>query len=264
MRATTMRKYIAQFVILSAALAAAIGLQSVSAWTGATANPPNNNKAVPINQTDTAQVKSGGLGILGNLYTYQRVGIGTNMSNPQYSIDLGADTDPARQGIRFADGTVQTSAGAAITFTKYLQVQERYAAGTTGPTLAGGAWVTRVLNTTVTNTIPGATISSNRITLPAGTYYIDADSSVFSAQMLRNALYNVTDGTFTILGLNSKPNGGGEDQDSDSSPVTGMFTITSTKTFELRSRLAESGFGYTAGNWGISEVYTDVQIWKVQ
>jgi len=260
-------KIFKQAGLLSVALLFALGLQYVHAWTGPTAAPPNNNIAEPVNVGSSAQIKDGGLGILGNLYTYQRLGIGTNRSNPQYSLDLGTDSmSSSAQGIRFADGTVQTTASGgaqSISFAKFLQVREVYAAGTNGPTIASGAFVARVLNTVVTNTISGASVSSNRITLPAGTYYIDADAPLFSAQMQRNVLFNVTDGTYTVLGLNAKPNGGGSNQGTDGSRVTGMFTITAQKQFELRSRVAESAYGYTVANWGVSEVYTDVKIWKL-
>jgi hypothetical protein len=41
---------------------------------------------------------------------------------------------------------------------------------------AGSAWVTRLLETTVTNTISGASLASNKVTLPAGTYAVAANA----------------------------------------------------------------------------------------
>lgn len=52
--------------------------------------------------------------------------------------------------------------------------REAQPANTMGGTFTSGAWRTRVFNTTVSNTITGATLntSTNVITLPAGTYDI--------------------------------------------------------------------------------------------
>lgn len=48
--------------------------------------------------------------------------------------------------------------------------------GTHGGTFTAGAWRTRDLNTVLTNTISGASLSNNQITLPAGKYYVEASA----------------------------------------------------------------------------------------
>jgi len=255
-----MKKSLSQLSLLSIAIAFAIGLQYVHAWTGPTAQPPNNNISVPINVGTTAQVKDGGLGVLGNFYSYQRIGIGTNRSSPQYSLDLGTDSvSSSAQGIRFADGTVQTTAAGGMDI---LHVRDEKAAGTAGGTFTAGAWVTRTLNTVKANAITGASLSSNRITLPAGTYYIDAAVPAGFVEEHASRLQNITDATTAVIGTSgwvSSANG------NFPSLLRGRFTISAQKTFEVQHRSTASrstdGLGHATGLQ--TEVYTDVVIWKL-
>ena len=59
--------------------------------------------------------------------------------------------------------------------TQKMRLRHTEPNGTNGGGNAGvDTWSTRKLNVTDLNEIPGASISSNVITLPAGTYRIDA------------------------------------------------------------------------------------------
>ncbi len=55
-----------------------------------------------------------------------------------------------------------------------FHVRDEKASGSHGGTSVAGSFQTRVLNTSLTNEISGASLSSNQITLPSGTYYINA------------------------------------------------------------------------------------------
>lgn len=57
-----------------------------------------------------------------------------------------------------------------------LHVRDEKAYNVSGGTFTAGSWRQRDLNTVVTNTIPGATLSDNKITLPVGRYHIEARS----------------------------------------------------------------------------------------
>jgi hypothetical protein len=68
----------------------------------------------------------------------------------------------------------------------------------TTTTVGGSAWVTRLLETTVTNTISGASLASNKMTLPAGTYsrWSPTRRSAPTAGgnvRFKHRIYNVTD-----------------------------------------------------------------------
>ena len=150
-----------------------------------------------------------------------------------------------------------------------LQVREEQVSGTAGSAITSGSWITRVLNTSVTNEISGASLASNQITLPSGTYFIDGTASltVQSATTVKHQLrlFNATDASAALVGLTAQV----PISDSNNGPsgnshsfVRGRFTIASQKTFQLEHRTTQTGTGGTAASWG-TEVYADVCIWKV-
>ena len=106
-------------------------------------------------------------------------------SVPLTSSDI---TDGIITSAKIADGTIvnaDINASAAIASTKLSGVQGKFesqlfhvrdekSSGTSGGNFSSGSYVTRTLNTSLTNEISGASLSSNQITLPSGTYYIQA------------------------------------------------------------------------------------------
>lgn len=144
-----------------------------------------------------------------------------------------------------------------------LHVREIQTSGTTGSTAAGSAtWATCVINSTPTNEITSASVSSNVISLPAGTYFIDANvtfgrngNNIVAKLRLRNT----SDSTTAILGLNSSVN-----STNDILSLRGRFTIAGTKNHELQI-YGSSGGGSApqALSSGESEVYLDAMIWKI-
>ena len=96
---------------------------------------------------------------------------------------------------------------AALEIGGYLRVQEEQPSGTGGGTPSTG-WQTRVLNVVKTNTIDGASLASNTITLPAGTYKIEASAPGFSStHQLR--LYNITQSAAALVGTSTLAGGMG-------------------------------------------------------
>jgi hypothetical protein len=144
-----------------------------------------------------------------------------------------------------------------------LHVQDQKSSGTEGGTFNSGSWKTRDLNTELTNDISGASLGSNQITLPAGTYYIEAVAPVNNVDDHIARLQNVTDGTTTIWSQSSNASGGGH------SHLFGRFTIGASKTFELQHQCQTGqstvGFGTAFGAHATvdHETYSDVRIWKV-
>jgi len=94
-------------------LSLALGMNYLyAAWTAPTAPPPGGNVSAPVNIGTTAQVKNGSLSVnafsaFGSAYVQGKLGIG--VVSPSYKVDIGGT--PGTDGIRFPDGTVQTSAG---------------------------------------------------------------------------------------------------------------------------------------------------------
>ena len=75
-------------------------------------------------------------------------------------------------------GTV-SGAGGGIFESQLLHVRDEKASGTDGGTSANGI-VDRDLNTVKVNEITGASLSSNQITLPSGTYYVEGMTATFA------------------------------------------------------------------------------------
>jgi hypothetical protein len=180
---------------------------------------------------------------------------------------------------KIVDGTIvnaDISASAGITSAKLddlanpfgkelFHVRDEKGNGVAGGNFTSGAWQTRTLNTSMTNEISGASLSSNQITLPSGTYFINASASVYYVDQHKLKLRNITDSSDTLIGTSSYS--GNLAETSTTSFVIGRFTIAAQKTFELQHRCSttknSNGFGVSTVFGTEIEVYADVQIWKV-
>jgi len=145
-----------------------------------------------------------------------------------------------------------------------LHVRDEKASGTNGGSTSVGN-NTLTLNTVLTNEITGASLSSNQITLPAGTYYIEASGMAFFVDQFKLFLKNVTDNTNTIIGQSGFATNGVSSSNSNLSHVKGRFTIASQKIFSLvmytSAARATNGLGVQVGD-GTTEVYHQAQIWR--
>ena len=143
-----------------------------------------------------------------------------------------------------------------------LHVRDEKANNVGGGTNIQGVNI-RTLNTIKTNEITGASVSSNQITLPAGTYYIDGSAPTYRTGYSHVYLYNVTDSANELYGYNAyvnTSNGAGR------SHVVGRFTISSQKVFELRhfanTVFATYGLGLYMNYNSLPSIYAEVLIWR--
>jgi hypothetical protein len=168
----------------------------------------------------------------------------------------------------FTAGQVLTAAqmnGVVDNFSDIAIFNETQASGTNGGASIAATWTKRVLNTTNINNIAGASIASSVITLPAGTYLVNASSPFYSVNAAKIRLQNTTDATTTITGTSeffkSTTEGAGK------SNLTGLFTITANKNFELQyyaqTVKATDGLGIPTSAASISEVYSVIEITRV-
>jgi hypothetical protein len=183
-----------------------------------------------------------------------------------------ADT-PARLAVG-TNGQVLTADSTAATGLKWATAaggvtvaafSDQKAANTAAGTFTAGAWRTRDLNTTVgTNGITGASISSNQITLAAGTYLVSGSAPAYDVNQHMTRFYNITDSSVAI-------NGGSAYTDATDtmvthSPFSGVVVIAGTKVFEVQHYAGQTaatfGFGIQANN-GSVETYTQITIVKV-
>ncbi len=148
--------------------------------------------------------------------------------------------------------------------TQLLHVRDEKTSGTEGGTFTSGAWQTRDLNTSLTNEITGASLGSDQITLPAGSYFVEASAPAFGNLIHQLRFRNVSDATTALLGQNVKA-GSVDGNAGNLASVKGRFTIAAEKVFELQHRTTNTrnndGLGAAAG-FG-TEVYAEVLIWKV-
>jgi hypothetical protein len=179
------------------------------------------------------------------------------------------------KSLGITDGTIvnaDISSSAAIDSTKLSGVQGKFESqllhvrDEKSSSAHGGSsqtsYTKRDLNTVMTNEITGASLGSSQITLPSGTYYINASAPGYSCERHTIKLRNTTDSTDTILGT-SEYSGGSA---STNSKIIGRFTISAQKVFEIQHKTQTA---YATLGLGVSKdmsetnVYTDVQIWKI-
>ena len=145
----------------------------------------------------------------------------------------------------------------------YLYVCDEKSTGVGGGSTTGGAWQTRNLNTLRVNRI-NATLDNSRITLPAGRYYIRAAVPVYAVNAAKAALYNCTSATYPLYSASYYA-----DYDNNvhtMMTLEGEFTLSATSALELRMWVQTSyasGMGRPCNISGVSEVYSEVHVWKM-
>lgn len=151
-----------------------------------------------------------------------------------------------------------------MSYSQYMRFQHNESAGTGGGTATSGSWNTRKINTEVLDIPNIASLSSNQITLPAGTYYIRALSSYYYCSYVKTRLYNVTDSAELLRSIYSVAPATSHIE--AKSHIDGYFTLTGSKALELQYRCsvtyANNGLGYPY-NIGGDEIYAVIEIWKV-
>ena len=188
----------------------------------------------------------------------QNVAAAKLLGNP-----TGSAAAPSEITIGYGLSVSGSTLSAPLQTIPVLHVQEQQATNTGGGAFTSGAWRTRVLNTTLENDLGGSPLASNQITLPAGTYEIDARAPAAGVSNNQARLQNITDAATTLPGssvfLSNANNVTGY------SFVRGRFTIAGTKVFELQHQCgttSANGFG-SPGNVGLTEVYSDVILRKI-
>ena len=270
----TLTRLTAQLLVLTAAFTFALSINYLHAWTSPPANPPTCPAGyagcdAPINEGPTDQTKNGTLRT-NALTTSFAVFNDAILSGTNNYLNFGSTYGPAGYGFRNNNGAVEykNSGGSwggvgggtlTMSFSKYMHFQGRV---TNGSFAIPAGWGVRTLNTSVETLISGASRSGNQITLPPGTYYVDGAAEARYSGGNKVVFYNVTDLQYTLVGVLATPNGGSSDNTGVPSEVTGKFTITSSKVFELRSYSGSAGSCTSLGEQ-IYSVCADLKIWKL-
>lgn len=174
----------------------------------------------------------------------------------------GTDPSWAKIGTTNLDTTVGRAA-----VNVYI-AKHSVAANTAGGGATMGSWQARTLNVEAVNTIGGtASLATNQITLPAGTYRVRGFSAMHACGPHRCGIYNATDAAW-VKDTTSNGDLVGMATSADVSEtlqtiatVEGRFTIAASKLIEFHYRCtadkATDGLGL-ATNWGVNEIYATV------
>ena len=128
-----------------------------------------------------------------------------------------------------------------------------------------------VLNTVKTNEISSATLSSNTVSLPAGTYFAWGTTNVFhglgpnQAGSSRVHLQNTTAGTQLVIGTNAYTQNGAAQAlyPTHFLQLRGRFTLASTSNIQMQVYVLNGASAMHPFSGVGNEVYSELQIWKV-
>lgn len=171
------------------------------------------------------------------------------------------------------------STGAPTTFNQggpLLHVREEQASGgASASTFTLNTWVKQALNQAPTAEIPGNTLGSSQIGLPAGTYFLSATAMAYvsgfsTINNLKSRLRDVTNNVTKVVGFSSQNSNvfGGSGVNHFDTNMTvgtvGRFTLAGSATLELQmwtgSTVATAPQPVSSGE---VEVYANVLIWRV-
>jgi hypothetical protein len=120
------------------------------------------------------------------------------------------------------------------------------------------------------NTITSCSLSSNQISLPAGTYYISASCPAYAVSRNYTRFYNITDSSSAIAGTIQYADAPSIDASTNRSFIEGVITIAGTKTFEVQhySSATKNGDGFGPSDGGGLDnvqlnIYTIITIEKI-
>lgn len=136
--------------------------------------------------------------------------------------------------------------------------------GSDGGTFTAGAWRTRDLNTVGINTITGASLANNQVTLPAGTYFIEGSAPARNVSNHNSRLYNITTAASMATGQNQVAIDWS--YTTNSSVVKAHVILTTTSVIELQHQCQVTFETYGFGSWtgfGDSEIYSMLTIRRI-
>ena len=166
-----------------------------------------------------------------------------------------------------------SGAGAVVNpFMNYAHFRDEKDAGTSGGSFgSSNNLVTRDLNEEKSNYINGCSLSGNAITLPAGTYRVNASVPAYSVDGVRAFIYDTT--SSAIVAYSTTDNGSTTTASGLTNLIKGEFSLSTESIIEIRQIASQLGGGSeglgkpysVAFNPALTfkEVYTDVEIWKV-
>lgn len=142
-------------------------------------------------------------------------------------------------------------------------------AGVSGGNSTASVWNNRILNTIIGSPTASTDVQlavapagANEILIQPGSYYFYIESIAYNAGNFKSALWNVTTGTYAILGQSSRAS-----LTNVTSTVMGTVTFTSQTVLSVRTYMAVGtlsfGLGRSVNLASLDEIYTKVYIQKL-
>lgn len=133
--------------------------------------------------------------------------------------------------------------------------------GLNGPNMNSNSWLTRILNTTVTNSGNSIGLVGNTITLQPGKYEIRATATINDTRRCQIRLYDQTNSATILLGTSGY---GNSDNENVWSSIDGYVEVLNPANFLLQSNDDSSNYWGRASNRGEHEVFARIVIHKIQ
>lgn len=214
-------------------------------------------KATGTGLAVTANATVGGTATISNT-TYCTKSTGTGLAVTANATIGGTCT----AGYFYGDGSNLTNLPAASV--QMLSMSDQKTSGTSGGGASAGSWFTRAINTNHYNNITGASRTGNKITLPAGTYWIIASAPAYKVDSFSTRFRDVTASNTVVVGSSEWSSSAGNYAQTRSL-LNGIFTFTGTHDFEIQMQVettnASNGCGRPA-SFG-TENYTMLMIQKL-
>lgn len=160
--------------------------------------------------------------------------------------------------------SLRISGGLPVWADDIIILEHQETQNTAGGTFTSGADRVATINTEVLDDGGHCSLASNQFTLVAGTYRIFSWTKGHLCDRWRSWLYNTSDSAIVLLGSCEWSTASASAQ--MTSVIQGRFTITATKTFEIRKRCqttrATTGYGVETNFTGV-EIYTRVVLDKI-
>jgi hypothetical protein len=156
------------------------------------------------------------------------------------------------------------STWSAISIAPDIIIEDQKSSGTNGGSGTGGVWNTRTLNTVVRNNVSGASLASNQITLPAGTYYCAWSAPGVVVSNHKTRLRNATTSTDIAYGTSERTDS--VNNVGNRSFGSAYITFSATALVAVDHYITQSsgvGLGQSVAIAGIIETYARIEIWKV-
>ena len=150
----------------------------------------------------------------------------------------------------------------SFTTTNFLHIQDQKTSGTAGGAGTSATETTRDLNTVLSNSITGASLATNLITLPAGTYFIQASAQAYSCNKHKLFLKETTNYLLYGTSENASNTYGGNSRSFASGKIVLATTTDVYLAHYIQSHVGTSDYGIATSD-GQIEVYSDIKIWKV-